>query len=87
MKTKTEISKVIEDLKILFDIKEFKPSKKNASYETDGKFYIDKRVCERFQVIDKLKEYFTDKIIDGGYLEVDGITFVFTTFEVKEGRP
>ena len=48
---------------------------------------IDKRVFERFQILSMLQDYFSDKVIIGGYLIVDSITFIFTTFEVKYGKP
>ena len=80
MKQQVSINKVISDLKSLFKIGE---STEFASTESEGKFMIDKRVFERFQILSMLQDYFSDKVIIGGYLIVDSITFVFTTFEVK----
>lgn len=48
---------------------------------------IAKQKFERYEVISKLQDYFKDKVIEGGYLEVSPITFVHTTFEVKRGKP
>lgn len=84
MKEKVSISQVISDLKNLFKIGE---QNGFASSENQGKFMIDKRIFERLQIISMLQEYFSDKLIDGGYLIVDSITFVYTTFEVKAGKP
>ena len=84
-KIETPIEKVIEDLKKLFDIK--KDRNEFGSYEIEGSFGIDKRQFERGTVIGMLEEYFKDKFIEGGYLAVDSITFVFTTFKVLEGKP
>ena len=84
MKQQVSINQVISDLKSLFKIGE---STEFVSTESEGKFMIDKRVFERFQILSMLQDYFSDKVIIGGYLIVDSITFVFTTFEVKSGKP
>ncbi len=57
------------------------------SSEHDNKFFIDKGQFGRFEVLEKLQEYFKNKIIQDGYLRVDNITFVHTTFEVLNGKP
>ncbi len=81
---KKTIIEVISDLKELFEL-----NKENdfGSSESDNKFMIDKRQFNRFEVLEKLQNYFSDKTIDGGYLKVDNITFVHTTFEVLNGKP
>lgn len=79
---KTPIPQVKNGLKKLFDIDNLKDSQVHGN-----RFYIHKQDIERLQCIDMLKEYFQDKVIDGGYLEVEPITFIFTTFEIKEGKP
>jgi hypothetical protein len=86
MKTKVSIDNVILDLKTEFQISE-QPTELNASFLSGRKFNIDKRKFERGDVIEKLQNYFSDKVIDGGYLKVGNITFVFTDFEVCEGHP
>ena len=84
-KQKIEIENIISDLKQLFEIGDIKID--NASAFNNNEFMIDKRKYERMQVLGMLQDYFSDKVIIGGYLEVDPITFVFTTFEVKQGIP
>jgi hypothetical protein len=84
-KTKIKIEDVISDLKELFEVGEITATK--SSYSIEKEFNIDKRVFERFQVLDMLAKYFKDKVIDGGYLEVSPITFTHTKFEIKEGPP
>jgi len=84
-KTEVGVSQVISDLRGLFQINETKGEFICA--EKNGKFYIDKRRIERLQVISMLQEYFKDKFIKGGYLEVASITLVYTSFTVKEGVP
>lgn len=79
-----QITAVVKDLTELFSLNEVNEF---GSMVNKNKFYIDKRHFERFEVISKLQEYFRDKVIDGGYLSVDSVTFVFTIFEVKIGKP
>jgi len=85
MKERIEIEQIIADLTKLFAIEQ--PTAENGSFVSDGKFYIDKRKFERLLVIDMLQEYFLNRVIKDGYLKVDSITMVFTTFEVLEGKP
>jgi len=80
---RTEITKerAIKDLRGLFNIsdKEF-----INAYETKGRFGINKQFMERFDVIDKLQEYFVDKMLEKGLgLVVGNITFIYTNFEIK----
>lgn len=82
-KNKVQLEKVINDLKILFNTE----NNEIGTTESNGKFYIQKRQFERFEVIDMLQKYFSDKFIDGGYCSVGNITMVFTTFEILEGVP
>lgn len=84
MKNKIGIDQISSDLKLLFQISE---NGEFASYENKNIFNIDKRQFNRLQVIEMLQEYFKDKVIIGGYLIVDPITFVFTTFRICEGVP
>jgi len=85
MKQHVEIEQVVKELTALFEIGERTPS--NQSIVIERKFAIDKRKFERLQVLSMLQEYFSDKVINGGYLEIEKMTFVFTTFEVKKGNP
>lgn len=81
---KLPIKKVISDLQDIFDVK----NEENNSTGTDkGTFAIDKNHMSRLRVIAKLQEYFLDKTIDGGFLKVANITFVFTTFQIIKRDP
>lgn len=75
---------VIEELKELFDIEN---NLDKGTTENKGKFYINKKQMERFDVIDKLKNYFNGVGVKDGYVSVGSITFVHTTFEVCNGAP
>jgi len=75
---------VIQELKKLFDIEN---NIKLGSYEKDGEFGISKKQMERFEVIDTLKDYFSNTIVEGGFVKVGSITFVHTYFEVCSGKP
>jgi hypothetical protein len=79
-----EIKKVIEDLKVIF---ETETQEGFGTTEQDGKFHIDKRHFERYEVLGKLQQYFKDRVVKGGYIRVSPITMVITTFEVLEGEP
>ena len=75
---------VIKELKELFDIEN---NLEQGSFETNGKFGISKQHMTRFEVIDKLKNYFNGVGVIGGYVSVGSITFIHTTFEVCNGNP
>ena len=83
-------SRVISDLRDLFGLPcdgmrrddtgcSFCTVKENDT----GDFFIDKKHFERYEVLQKLKEYFADKVIDGGWCRVDNITFVWTQFHIE----
>ena len=84
MVIKISIEQAKKDLIKIFELNK---NNKSASYQNENKFFIDKREFERFQVIEKLKNYFSDKVLVEGYLQVGQITFVFTDFEFKSGKP
>ena len=75
---------VKKELKELFDIDD---NLENGTYETNGKFRISKKQMERFEVIDKLQNYFNGVGVKDGYVSVGSITFVHTTFEICDGAP
>ena len=90
MKTTISRSQVISDLRDLFGLPaegremrdggcSFCTVKENDTAE----FFIDKKHFERYEVLQKLKEYFADKVIDGGWCRVDNITFVWTQFYIE----
>ncbi len=86
MKQEITKEKAIEELKELFNIpdEQTKETWMNG-YETDGRFGINKLYMERFYVIEKLHEYFKDKMFEKGLgLVVGSITFIYTNFEIKE---
>jgi hypothetical protein len=85
-KERIPIDQVIADLKELFKVQD-QQSEDNASYIKDGEFNIDKRQFDRIAVMTNLQNYFASRIVDGGHVVVDPITFVFTSFEVREGAP
>ncbi len=75
---------VKKELKELFDIDN---NIKNGSYEINGKFGISKKQMERFEVIDKLQNYFNGVGVKDGYVSVGSITLIHTTFEICNGAP
>ena len=86
-KIKVKPEQAIQELKEIFEIKEDAGFKDGVSFQSEGKFYINKRHLERYEVIGILQDYFADKVIEGGYVEVDPITLIYTTFEIKQGQP
>lgn len=42
---------------------------------------------ERSEVIDKLQNYFNGVGVENGYVKLDSITFVHTTFEICDVVP
>jgi len=82
-KQKVSIEKTISDLKELFKTE----NNQFGTTENEGNFYINKKQFERFQVINMLQNYFSDKFIDGGYCSVGNITMVFTDFKILSGVP
>lgn len=78
----------VEALEELFDYKNNKESKNVLVVENkeEGRttFMVNKQYMERFEVIGKLMEFFTDKVIDKGQCRVDNITFVYTIFVIED---
>lgn len=77
----------VEALKKLFDYENNRASKKVIILEEQSgnctTFMVDKQYLERSKVIDKLQEFFADKVIDDGQCRIDNITFVFTSFFIE----
>lgn len=90
---KVSIEKATEDLKEIFGAVTFEEFKKGDHLSwfnmENGEtlFYIDKQRHERYETIEKLQNYFSDKVIDGGYCAVNPVTLVWTTFQLKKGQP
>lgn len=83
-------SQVISDLRDLFGLPSegMRKDDTGCSFctvkENDtADFSIDKKHFERYEVLQKLNEYFADKVIDGGWCRVDNITFVWTQFYIE----
>ena len=74
MKIEVTIQQAISDIEKIFGYTET-----NQYHEVGkGAFLIDKQKFKRYEVIEKLQEYFADKVIDGGGCWISPITFVFT---------
>ena len=68
----------IQDLEALFGISGKSMSKRNGDC-----FLIDKREYERYEVIEKLINYFSSHSLDNGLgCKVSRITLLYTTFEM-----
>lgn len=80
MKQKISKEQVIKDLRGLFA-----PISENSRTKFgDKSFLIDKIDYERYDVIAKLQDYFSDKVIDGGAIKISPITLRFTVLEVAD---
>lgn len=70
---------------------EFRKRKEHLSWYSENEdgvsFFIDKNVTERGEVFEKLQKYFEERVIKGGYVTVSPITLVWTSFELKKGKP
>lgn len=86
-KAKNELSEIFGAV----SFEEFRKRKENLSWYSDNEdgvsFFIDKNVTERGEVIEKLQGYFEEKVIEGGYCALSPITLVWTSFELKKGKP
>lgn len=79
----------IEALKKVFDYETHKESREVMVSEKengDATFMVDKRYMERFEVIDKLQEFFADKYIEDGQCRIGNITFVWTGFYIEDRK-
>ena len=85
----TNISKqqAVEAIKGMFEILPFdkKENAKSFFSEKEGKvsFWFDKRQYLRFEVINKLTEYFADKNIVGGQCRVESLTILWTVVHIE----
>ena len=91
---KITIEKAKNDLIGIFGAvshEEFIKRKEHLSWYSDNDdgvtFFIDKNVTERGEVFQKLQEYFEERVIKGGYCTVSPLTLVWTSFELKKGKP
>lgn len=91
---KITIEKAKNDLIGIFGAvshEEFRKRKEHLSWYSDNDdgvtFFIDKNITERGEVFKKLQEYFEERVIKGGYCTVSPLTLVWTSFELKKGKP
>lgn len=91
---KITIEKAKNDLIEIFgavSAEEFRKRNEHVSWygetEEGVTFFIDKNVTERGEVFEKLQEYFEERVIKGGYCELSPITLIWTSFELKKGKP
>lgn len=86
-----QISKqeAVEGLIQVFSAVPFEERKEGSNFyaENDGSvsFYIDKRNHERYEVIEKAKDYFADKNIVEGQCRIENMTLLWTVLHI-EGR-
>lgn len=66
----------------IFKLKESELSKYSVK-DDNASFLIDKREFERFEVIDKLQEFFADKNIIDGQCRIDSLTFLYTSVKIE----
>ena len=78
----------VEALKELFDYENNKENKNVLVVENKEEdrttFMVNKQYMERFEVIDKLKDFFADKVINEGQCRIENITFVYTIFFIED---
>lgn len=81
-----EITKqqAIADLEKIFNTRSWENREDGKSFADKGDFFIDKRDCEQYEVMAKLKEYFKDKTIEGGQCRVENITLLWTIFHIED---
>ena len=76
------IEEAVDACRKLFNITE-----NSLSKEESGRFMIDKREFERFEVVNKLMDYFENKNIIGGQCAIEPITFLWTAFAIGPRAP
>ena len=80
----------VEIIKNAFELKEFSEREEGKSfYGKDGEtvsFVFDKRQYDRYTVIEKLKECFNGKNIEGGQCRIESMTLLWTIVHI-ENRP
>lgn len=89
MKKKITLQEAFDGIKGLFDLVPFGQHEGHKSFYTqkeDGTatFFFDKNQYWRDEVINRLAEYFSDKVIDGGQCRIDSITLVWTTVHLEK---
>ena len=72
------IQEAIDDLSKIFIKRE-----SLSRHTGNGCFMIDKREFERFETIEKLQQYFSDKFIIDGQCRIESITLLWTVFHIE----
>ena len=90
-KQKVQITKqqAFDAIKEMFELSDFDKRENGKSFYSKKEngnvtFMFDKRQYTRDDVIGKLVEYFEDKIIVGGQVRVESMTFVWTTVLIED---
>ena len=84
-KRKLSRREVIEDLKKLFGHKKNSTDVVCSEHGDDtATFMVNKHYLERFDVLERLQNYFYDVCIDKGQCRIESITFVYTTFFIEK---
>ena len=79
----------IDGIKGLFELTTWEDRKEGKSFYTqeegtdNAEFFFDKQQYERYQVIEKLSEYFKDKNIIEGRCRIAGMTLVWTQVSIE----
>jgi len=79
----------IDALKGMFETNTGKDDNASRFIEGDNDtatFMLDKRKYERYEIIDKLSNYFNGVSIIDGQCRIDNITFVFTNVYIEERK-
>ena len=77
----------VEAIKGMFELLPFDKKEDGKSFFTEKEdkvcFWFDKRQYLRFEVIDKLTEYFADKNIVGGQCRIESLTILWTVVHIE----
>lgn len=88
-KIKISMQDAIDGIKGLFEVVPFGQHDGHKSFFSESEdgsvtFFFDKQQYLRGEVIERLVEYFKDKIIEGGQCRIDSITLVWTTVHIEK---
>ena len=88
MKTEITMKEAIDGILGLFEILPWENRENEKSFywvKEDGtaSFFFDKRQYTREDVVEKLCDYFNDKIITDGQSRIDGLTLAWTTVNIE----
>lgn len=86
------LQQAVEDIKQIFDATPFDNKQEGKSFYVIIKdtttFFFDKKQYFRHFIIEKLYEYFNDKIIDDGQCRIEPLTVLYTVvhFEPRNNK-